>query len=186
LTLQAKVESGQVGQGLETELAAFWQAKQAEISHLLARTIELGRMLQTKYALSPAPPPAPPPGFVLCHADIHLFNLLVDRVGRLFVVDWDETLLAPKERDLMFVGGPGSGREQGLFYQGYGPAEIDRLALAYYRYEWVIQEIGDFGRRVFSHPELGRDSKAAAVEGFMALFQPGDVVEAAYQADGSD
>lgn len=41
--------------------------------------------------------------FVLCHADFHDANLLIDPTGRLFIVDWDEIILAPKERDLVFV-----------------------------------------------------------------------------------
>jgi hypothetical protein len=40
----------------------------------------------------------------------------------------------------------GAGQE---WFIGYGAAAIDPLALAYYRYEWVVQEIGDNGKRVF-------------------------------------
>jgi Ser/Thr protein kinase RdoA (MazF antagonist) len=47
---------------------------------------------------------------VLCHADLHTWNVLVDSVGDLWIADWDEAVLAPRERDLMFVvGGIGHG-----------------------------------------------------------------------------
>ena len=32
-------------------------------------------------------------------------NLLIDAKGSLYIVDWDHPIMAPKERDLMFVGG---------------------------------------------------------------------------------
>jgi spectinomycin phosphotransferase len=56
-------------------------------------------------------------------------------------------------------------------------------ALAYYRYEWVVQEIGDFGERVFWMEGTGERTKRDAVQGFISLFQPGDVVEAAYKSE---
>jgi hypothetical protein len=46
------------------------------------------------------------PELVLCHADLHLANLLVDAEGRLWVVDWDGLQLTPRERDLLFATGP--------------------------------------------------------------------------------
>ena len=43
----------------------------------------------------------------------------------MFIVDWDDTLLAPKERDLMFVLGEETieTREEQLFFNGYGKCE---------------------------------------------------------------
>jgi hypothetical protein len=43
--------------------------------------------------------------FVLCHCDLHPGNLLIDLGGAVFIIDWDYPMLAPKERDLMFIGG---------------------------------------------------------------------------------
>ena len=57
---------------------------------------------------------------------------------------FDNPSFAPKERDLILVGGStvwNNPSNEALFYQGYGPAEIDRMALAYYRYERIIQDI---------------------------------------------
>ena len=104
---------------------------------------------------------------VVCHADIHTHNVLLDGDGRLYIVDWDETLLAPKERDLMFVGagidGPKYGpRETALFYQGYGDVSPDPLAIAYYRIEWGVQDLGEFGREILSADDVGAETKADA------------------------
>jgi spectinomycin phosphotransferase len=123
---------------------------------------------------------------VLCHADLHTGNVLLDDAGRVWIVDWDETVLAPRERDLMFVVGGGIGiggigpREEERFFQGYGPASIDPLALAYYRYAWAVSDIGAYGEQVFLRPDLGEVTRHAAVAAFMSLFQPGRIVERAF------
>lgn len=158
-------------------LASFWQERQEEIDAIVQRAVELG--CRVKNLDIP---------YVLCHADIHTANVLLDGHGGLFIVDWDETLLAPRERDLMFLlGGAVAGvhattRQEQLFLAGYGAVDLDPLVLAYYRYEWVVQEFGDFGARVFFTEEMGEATRADAVRGFRQLFDPGDVVEAAYRA----
>ena len=54
------------------------------------------------------------PAFVLCHADVHPGNLLLPPDSSLYLVDWDNPIFAPKERDLMSIGaGMGSDRGQG-------------------------------------------------------------------------
>ena len=67
-----------------------------------------------------------------------------------------------------------------MFFAGYGNVEINPLALAYYRYEWCVQEIGDFGNRVFLTRDIGESTKQEAVEGFIELFSKGDVIDAAF------
>jgi spectinomycin phosphotransferase len=168
--LQTTIRRCEYNRPFARELAAYWRQRQEEITALVARTEELGWRLQ-----------AQPPPFVLCHADIHTANVLVDPDNGLHIVDWDETILAPKERDLMFmIEGAADANQGEPFFQGYGETEIDPLVLAYYRYEWVVQEIGDFGKRVFLS-NVGDATKQEAVQLFKALFQPGDVVDLAEQ-----
>ena len=149
------------------ELAAFWKENNETIQTLIERAESLGQRLQQADV-----------EFLLCHADIHTANILLTQEQELFIVDWDDTLLAPKERDLMFV--LGEKREERLFLKGYGTMEINPLVLAYYGYEWCVQEIGDFGERVFLMKDAGENTKKDAVEGFMKLFSHGDVIEAAF------
>jgi spectinomycin phosphotransferase len=162
---------------IEEELAAFWLARRAEIETLVERAEALGQRLRAS---------APP--LVLCHADIHTWNLLIDTGGKLWVVDWDETVLAPKERDLMFVVG-GIGRdlvhphEEAWFFEGYGPVDVDALALAYYRYARAVEDIGSFAEEVFSMEDVGVETKRAAMEFFMLQFEPGNIVSLAHAAD---
>jgi spectinomycin phosphotransferase len=157
----------------QRQLAAFWKDNSEKIQILIERAEVLGWHLQHANL-----------EFVLCHADIHTANILITREQNMFIVDWDGTLLAPKERDLMFVrsGNTIQTREEQLFFDGYGNVEINPFALTYYRYEWCVQEIGDFGEQVFLMKDAGENTKQDAVEGFMKLFSPGDVVEAAFNA----
>ena len=135
-------------------LATFWQAHREDIHTLVRRSEVLGRRLaQTA------------PAFVLCHADIHTANLLLDDDQKLWIVDWDETMLAPKERDVMFAVGGGISRtlvgphEEELFLQGYAATVLDPLALAYYRHAWAVNDIGEYAAQVLSRPDLGPVSR---------------------------
>lgn len=154
------------------ELAELWDRNREVIRALSQRAEELGSRL----AQSPV-------DFGLCHADIHTDNVMIDSGGKLWIVDWDETVLAPKERDLMFVVGGGISRQwvsptnEQLFLQGYGDATIDPLAIAYYRYAWAISDIGDFGTQVLLRADLGPQSRRTALEFFKTLFLPGNIVE---------
>ncbi len=49
-----------------------------------------------------AHPPAPEP-VVVCHGDLHPFNVLVDDIGSVTVLDWSAALLAPATYDLGFT-----------------------------------------------------------------------------------
>ena len=162
----------------EQALAIFWHERREDIRTLVERAEDLGqRLAQTA------------PEFVLCHADIHTNNVMLDAGGQVWIVDWDETLLAPIERDLMFVAGGGINsalvgpREEELFFRGYGAATLDPLALAYYRYAWAVGDIGAYGHQVFFRPDLGEVTKRASVDQFMGLFMPGRIVALAFATD---
>jgi spectinomycin phosphotransferase len=163
----------------EKDFISIWSEKRTVIQKIINRALQLGRLLQGQSLK-----------FGLCHADIHTYNVLIDHAGKLFIVDWDETIIAPKERDLMFVGGgindpANRAKEVELFYQGYGTAEVNPVAVAYYCYEWVVQELGSYAERVFLADDLGEDTRKEAVDYFRGLFQPRDVVEVAYQTDAN-
>jgi len=169
--LHEQVNAGKYDNPYQRQLADFWKENNETIRTLIERTESIGKHLrQTDLE------------FVLCHADIHIANVLLTQEGDMFIVDWDDTLLAPKERDLMFVlgEGPVETQEEVLFFKGYGRMEINPLALAYYRYEWCVQEIGDFGERVFLTKDVGEITKKDSVQGFMRLFSRGDVIESAF------
>jgi spectinomycin phosphotransferase len=174
---QERVEDTNFADPIAAELAAFLRVKRAEISQLVSRAERLADILQTQSL-----------PFILCHADIHAFNILIDTNDTLYMVDWDTLILAPKERDLMFVGGGlfGAGRtpeeEETLFYQGYGQTEADPVALAYYRYERIVQDIAAYCEEILLTTERDQD-RAEGLRQLTGQFQPGDVIEMAYKSE---
>ncbi len=121
---------------------------------------------------------------VLCHADIHAANILVGDDGRLFLVDWDHPRLAPPERDLLFVVGSPiarrvTQREEARFFEGYGPHPVDAEALAFFRCERALEDIGEFAAQVFFAPTLPEAARAEEAWMLRGLFGPGDIIETA-------
>ncbi len=159
------------------ELAAFLKTKRDETLELINRTERLALMLQ-----------AQSPEFILCHADIHGWNLLITGDNALYMVDWDTLIFAPKERDLMFVacglGGIGHTlqEEETLFYQGYGQTQPNPVALAYYRYERIIEDIAISCEQIFLSTEGGEDRKQS-LENLKSNFRPKGTIEIAHQSD---
>jgi spectinomycin phosphotransferase len=172
--LEAALAGADPGDPVAGALAASWQARRAVISALVARADRLGAEL----AADPAPQ-------VLCHADLHLWNVLVEDAGRLWIADWDEAVLAPRERDLMFVVGAGIGHgqvgpsEEASFLEGYGQVTADPALLAYYRCAWAVQDIAAYGEQALLSPTAGEATRRAAVDGFEDLFASGNIVDLA-------
>ncbi len=171
--LHAQVKPSKYYDPFQKELADFWLENYDKIATILERTASLAkRMQETDLDL------------VLCHADVHTANLLLSDDDKLYIVDWDETMLAPKERDLLFVIGSifndtSGGRWEQLFFEGYGETEVDPLALAYYRYDWCVEDIGAFAEDVFGRENTGEETKANSIRWFKYLFADGNSVESA-------
>jgi spectinomycin phosphotransferase len=174
--LHEDVQTVRYNNPIRQDFAAFWNEKRNTITMIVDRAIQLGEALQ-KTALE----------FVLCHADIHTANVLVAPDGKLHIVDWDQPIYAPKERDLMFVIGGTVGRfiigeSQELFLRGYGQTQINLLALVYYRYEWLVQDLAEFGKSIF-FDDVGDETKADAARLVKLMFEPGNLVESARELD---
>jgi spectinomycin phosphotransferase len=172
----ARIETETFDDPVATKLAALLQIKRAEILDLIERTERLVQVLQTQAQ-----------EFVVCHADLHAGNVLIDASGAFYIIDWDTLIRAPKERDLMYAGG-GQFRdtrtpqqEEALFYQGYGPTTIDTNALAYYRYERIIEDIAVECEQIFLAAGSGED-REQALRYFSSNFEPNGVIEIAYRA----
>jgi spectinomycin phosphotransferase len=172
-----RVESDVYDDPVALELAAFLRRRRAEILDLVQRAEQLAESLSGE-----------PLEFVLCHADIHASNVLVDGRDALYIVDWDDPLLAPKERDLMFIGGAqgfvgyDAQDEESLFYRGYGREAINWRVLAYYRYERIIEDIALFCEQLLLSNAGGQD-RAQSLHYLVSNFLPSGTIEAAHRAD---
>jgi spectinomycin phosphotransferase len=162
------------------KFAAYMKLKRDVISHLVERAGQLARTLQSRSL-----------DFVLCHSDIHPGNLLLGENGLLYIVDWDNPFIAPKERDLMLIGGCSTWhdpREEALFYSGYdrnysdGPVEVDRTALTYYRYERIIWDIAAYCEQLLMTSAGGED-REQSYQYFLSIFKPGGEIEIALKTD---
>ncbi len=164
--------SGTAPGDTQRELAAFIRGKQALIGEILEHCRVAGEQIRRRS-----------PALVLCHADIHEANILVDAVGRLWVIDWDGVMLAPCERDLMFWR---DHPHWPAVAAGYGlQAGVDEAVIRYYAYEWVAQEIADYGENIF-FLSLSDEQKRDSLGEFFQLFAPGDVVEAALKSPAGE
>lgn len=156
-------------------LRSAWLAHRSAIHLVVAALEKLAGILQARTL-----------PFVICHADLHPANLLRDSRGQVFVIDWDEVMLAPKERDFLFIreSAADSGTLPGTpaFFQGYGQTDIDWIALTYYRYERVVQDLIASAQEVFFRDDLGEETKADSVRLFRAILAEDGEIEAASQA----
>ncbi len=153
------------------QTADLFQAHKVEIDHCVARAESLAETLARQS-----------PASVLCHSDLHAWNILATVEGAFYIVDWDNLIYAPRERDLMFIGAGhpvwNTPSEIAAFYEGYGPTPINRAALAYYRYDRIVQDIEAYAEALLLTNEGGAD-RPVMFEELASNFAPGGVLEAA-------
>jgi spectinomycin phosphotransferase len=171
-----RLGDAEFGDPVARRLAAFMHDKRAEVLELVDRAESCTRVLRA-HALEP----------MVCHADLHAGNLLIS-AEQFYIVDWDDPVLAPKERDLMFIGG-GQGfagrtpeEEEQLFYQGYGRVQVDPVALVYYRCERIVQDIAVYCDELTRQTGSAED-REQSLHYLMANFVPGGTLERAYAID---
>jgi spectinomycin phosphotransferase len=148
-------------------LAHEWCAEADLVSTLLEQADALGRKLRAR----------PTPG-VICHGDPHLGNVLLGRDRRVWLIDWDDASLAPRERDLMFVIGgviaaaPVSPQEQSLFFDGYGVVVVDPVRLAYYRCTRALDDLTYDAVQVVDVHRYAESERAIALTKVREQFSP--------------
>lgn len=118
---------------------------------------------------------------VLCHCDLHGGNILIDQ-EQIFLVDWDNTKIAPKERDLMFIGG-GVGNvwnkphEAKAFFQGYQEHQLNQELLTYYRQDRILEDIAFYSVQFLKSADT--DEQRQSFTNFIAQFAADGVVDIA-------
>lgn len=172
-----RIEHEAFSEPITVKTATLLKSKKAEILQMIERAENLAHLLQKK-----------PLEYILCHADIHGWNLHIDKRGTLYIVDWDTLIFAPKERDLMFIGagiwnsGLTPDEEEALFYQDYGQTEIHQDAIFYYRFERILQDIGEYCEHIFLSDKNDND-RIQSFEYLRSNFLPNGTIERAFQSD---
>lgn len=167
---QAHIETHAFTDPTAIQLAGFMRQKESQITLLVARAERLASELQARQL-----------EFVLCHSDLHAGNLHLTPAGELYIVDWDNPVMAPREHDLMHIGASArwnSKRIKSLFYRGYGAAQMDGMALAYYRCERVVQDIAEFCSMILATTQGGTD-REQGLRYFTSQFESGQEVDIA-------
>lgn len=172
--LYNSIDTIQESDDISLKLLAVMKDKKSLILQLVTRAEQLGTLLQQQST-----------PFVLCHSDIHGGNVLISQNDAIYIVDWDEPIMAPKERDLMFVGGgvgnvwnkPG---QVASFYQGYGEGKVNMTVLSYYRYERIVEDIAEYAQALLMTAEGGKD-RSTMFKQFMSMFEPQGVVDIAFK-----
>ncbi|WP_131794644.1 phosphotransferase [Fluoribacter gormanii] len=169
----SKIELNASDDKITADFKSFFNQNIETIHQLVDSAEELSKKIQpdlTKY--------------VLCHSDIHAGNVLVVNEETIYIIDWDEPILAPKERDLMFIGG-GVGNvwnnphEIDYFYEGYGKTNIDKTILSYYRHERIVEDIAVYGLDLLSRVQNDQ-SRLESFKHFKEMFDPNNVIEIAF------
>lgn len=120
---------------------------------------------------------------VPCHADLHAGNVIVGEDDAISIVDWDSMVMAPRERDCMFIGAGVGGvwnrdDEHGWFFDGYGDTALCADAIRYYRFERIVTDLAEFTEIVCGTDASDADRRQA-VQWMEEMFAPGNVFQCA-------
>lgn len=173
-SLYAHIESKPNGDEIALKLITFMKKHSSTIHRLVDKAEQLEKQIQNQL-----------PQFVLCHSDIHGGNVLMG--DTIYMVDWDDPIMAPKERDLMFISGGVANvwnkpHEENFFYKGYGKTEINMTILAYYRHERIVEDIALIGQQLLL-TSVDNQTRAESYKHFIDQFEPNGVVEIAFKTD---
>lgn len=161
------------------KLKQFMREHIEEIRRLVDHAEELAQQAQRQ-----------PSKFVLCHSDLHGGNVLLQGSEAFYLIDWDDPIMAPKERDLMFIGGGVANvwnkpDEKAFFYEGYGEEEVNAILIAYYRHERIVEDIAVYGQALLL-TTAGGDDRAVMYQQFIDMFAPNGVVDIAFKSDSRE
>lgn len=88
---------------------------------------------------------------VICHTDLHGGNLMTDNQNNLYILDWENAMIAPREQDMIFFAGERDIWK--IFWPKYrsffDPVDLDRDLLRFYFYRRGLEDIADYIFRIF-------------------------------------
>jgi spectinomycin phosphotransferase len=129
----AELRSAASAGGLVAEARALVWPQRGALLGILERVQALGDAARSQ-----------PRERVLCHGDLIGDNLLRDRGGRLWLVDWDGAALAPRERDLALFAGQGFQRFLDDYQGDAGTYDLDPDLVAFFLLRRNLDDLVDW------------------------------------------
>jgi thiamine kinase-like enzyme len=87
---------------------------------------------------------------LVCHTDLHGGNLVQTPEGILYLLDWENAMIAPREQDMIFFLGDEEYRK--LFWPVYldqvGQVDIDLDVLSFYYYRRGLEDVAGIVFRI--------------------------------------
>lgn len=143
---------------------------QAEkINGFLRRLHDLGE------ALGASPPP-----FVICHSDIHPWNVIRACDQRLVLIDWEGARLAPPEQDLFIFLGEGFISFLQAYFRAGGKRALSVQAFVFYLIRRNLEDLTDYFVRIL-HENQAAESDRSDLDGVHALIADWVPLETAEQ-----
>lgn len=69
-----------------------------------------------------------------------------------------------------------------FFYKGYGKTNINKVILAYYRHERIVEDIAEYAQALLLRA-TGGGERLETYKHFMDMFEPNGVVDIAFKTD---
>jgi hypothetical protein len=87
---------------------------------------------------------------VLCHTDLHGGNLIMDDAGRLYILDWEGTILAPPQHDLFVFAWEDRFVDVFLpnYQRGFNPMGLNSDIFGFYYYRRNLEDLTDWIVRI--------------------------------------
>jgi len=98
---------------------------------------------------------------VITHGDANFDNFIKDGRGRVYLVDWGDMGIGPVERDLFHFSGTSLEQFLKEYRRIRGSLSLSIDAFTFYFYRWALQEISDYGTRIFYEKTSPREKQHA-------------------------
>ncbi|HEX5427383.1 MAG TPA: phosphotransferase [Pedococcus sp.] len=159
------------GDSLLRELRDLWGAHQARVLEVADRAEAL--------VASPAWAVA---NNVVCHSDPHQGNIVVGADGDVWLLDWDDAVLAAREADLMFaLGGvlafaPITADEKRAFFDGYGTTDWDVDLMGYFQCVRALDDVLSWSEEVLANAQHRNQQAREALDIVRGILSPAGLV----------
>ncbi len=104
------------------------------------------------------------PAMVVCHTDIHGGNIILSPQGELYILDWENSMIAPPEHDLFaFVEDPRFPVFVAAYERTYRQVDLHAEVFGFYFYRRNLEDLADWVLRIL-HDSHGQEQDMEDVE----------------------